>query len=95
MVTLDGDHSYPVDALSYLQDRQVMSFKHRLGNLLLSLSMSLLFFHWVRDSQSGLWVDLDLLAEGHAVVLQLHQRQNSPREVIRNLAFLFKKRFFR
>jgi len=75
MVTLDGDHSYPVDALSYLieaflhldvdflnasrfpvRDRKAMSFKHKLGNLVLSLAMSILYLRWVRDSQSGMWV---------------------------------------
>ena len=75
IVTLDGDHSYPVDALSYLieaflhldvdflnasrfpvRDRRAMSFKHKFGNLVQSLVMSLLFFRWVRDSQSGMWV---------------------------------------
>jgi len=75
IVTLDGDHSYPVDALSYLieaflhldvdflnasrfpvRDPRAMSPKHKLGNLMLSLAMSLLFFRWVRDSQSGMWV---------------------------------------
>src|ERR1044072_8971112 len=75
IVTLDGDHSYPVDALSYLieaflhldvdflnasrfpvRDRRAMSFKHKMGNLILSIAMSLLFFRWVRDSQSGMWV---------------------------------------
>jgi dolichol-phosphate hexosyltransferase len=75
IVTLDGDHSYPVDALSYLleaflhlevdflnasrfpvRDAHAMSFKHKFGNLLLSLATSLLFFRWVRDSQSGMWV---------------------------------------
>lgn len=75
IVTLDGDHSYPVDALSYLleaflhlecdflnasrfpvRDRKAMSFKHKFGNLVLSLAMSLLYFRWVRDSQSGMWV---------------------------------------
>ena len=75
IVTLDGDHSYPVDALSYLleaflhlevdflnasrfpvRDARAMSFKHKLGNLVLSLAMSVLFFRWVRDSQSGMWV---------------------------------------
>jgi glycosyltransferase involved in cell wall biosynthesis len=75
IVTLDGDHSYPVDAISYLleaflhlrvdflnasrfpvQDGQAMSFKHKVGNLILSLAMSLLYFRWVRDSQSGMWV---------------------------------------
>jgi dolichol-phosphate hexosyltransferase len=75
IVTLDGDHSYPVDALSYLleaflhldvdflnasrfpvRDRKAMSFKNKLGNLMLSLAMSILYFRWVRDSQSGMWV---------------------------------------
>ncbi len=75
IVTLDGDHSYPVDALSYLieaflhlevdflnasrfpvRDRQTMSFKNKIGNLILSLAMSVLFLRWVRDSQSGMWV---------------------------------------
>src|SRR5437660_3820345 len=75
IVTLDGDHSYPVDALSYLleaflhlevdflnasrfpvRDPAAMSFKHHFGNLALSMAMSLLFFRWVRDSQSGMWV---------------------------------------
>lgn len=75
IVTLDGDHSYPPDAISYLleaylhlgadflnasrfpvRDRQSMSFKHKFGNLVLSIAMSLLFFRFVRDSQSGMWV---------------------------------------
>lgn len=75
IATLDGDHSYPVDALSYLlgaflhlevdflnasrfpaRDRRVLSFKRKVGNLILSLAMSVLYFRWVRDSQSGMWV---------------------------------------
>ncbi len=75
IVTLDGDHSYPVDGISYLleaflhlqvdflnasrfpvRDRRAMSFKHKVGNLILSLATSLLYFRWVRDSQSGMWV---------------------------------------
>ena len=75
IVTLDGDHSYPVDAISYLleaflhlevdflnasrfpvRDRRAMSFKHHVGNLILSFAMSILYFRWVRDSQSGMWV---------------------------------------
>jgi glycosyltransferase involved in cell wall biosynthesis len=75
IVTLDGDHSYPPDAISYLieaflhlnvdflnasrfpvRDRRAMSLKHKLGNLVLSLAMSILYFRWVRDSQSGMWV---------------------------------------
>jgi glycosyltransferase involved in cell wall biosynthesis len=75
IVTLDGDQSYPADAISYLieaflhldvdflnasrfpvRDRQAMSFKHKFGNWMLSLAMSMLYFRWVRDSQSGMWV---------------------------------------
>ena len=75
IITLDGDHSYPVDAISYLieaflhlevdflnasrfpvRDRHGMSLINEIGNLGLSLAMSLLFFRWVRDSQSGMWV---------------------------------------
>lgn len=75
IVTLDGDHSYPVDAISYLleaflhldvdflnasrfpvRDARAMSLKHKFGNLVLSLAMSVLFLRWVRDSQSGMWV---------------------------------------
>ncbi|MBK5290680.1 MAG: glycosyltransferase family 2 protein [Acidobacteriia bacterium] len=75
IITLDGDHSYPPDAISYLveaflhldvdflnasrfpvRDSHAMSFKHKFGNLVLSVAMSLLFFRWVRDSQSGMWV---------------------------------------
>lgn len=75
IITLDGDHSYPVDALSYLieaflhlevdflnasrfpvRDSHAMSFKNKFGNLILSLAVSILFFRWVRDSQSGMWV---------------------------------------
>src|SRR3984893_8907477 len=75
IITLDGDHSYPPDAISYLleaflhlevdflnasrfpvRDKHAMSLKHKLGNLILSLAMSVLYFRWVRDSQSGMWV---------------------------------------
>jgi dolichol-phosphate hexosyltransferase len=92
VVTLDGDQSYPVDALSYLleaflhleadflnasrfpvRDPEAMSFKHKIGNLILSVAMSVLFFRWVRDSQSGMWVfrrsilaGMDLVSDGMA-----------------------------
>ena len=75
IITLDGDHSYPPDAISYLleaflhldvdflnasrfpvRDPRAMSFKHKFGNLVLSLAMSILYFRWVRDTQSGMWV---------------------------------------
>lgn len=92
IITLDGDHSYPVDAISYLleaflhldvdflnasrfpvRDRKAMSFKHKVGNLVQSLAMSILYFRWVRDSQSGMWVfrrailaDMNLESDGMA-----------------------------
>src|SRR5438034_2171363 len=75
IVTLDGDHSYPVDALSYLLEAflhsrvgflsasrfpmlndAAMTPKHKFGNRILSLAMSVLFLRWVHDSQSGMWV---------------------------------------
>jgi dolichol-phosphate hexosyltransferase len=75
VVTLDGDHSYPLDALSYLLEaflhckvgflsasrfptlnHDAMSIKHRIGNRILSLTMSVLFLRWINDSQSGMWV---------------------------------------
>jgi dolichol-phosphate hexosyltransferase len=145
IITLDGDHSYPVDALSYLleafyhldadflsasrfpvQDPRAMSLKHRIGNLILSLTMSVLFLRWVRDSQSGMWVFarnilplLKLESDGMAFSeeIKIEAIRNSRirfREIIinyssrvgekklqpwrdgfRNLAFLFKKRFWR
>ncbi len=83
IVTLDGDHSYPPDAISYLleaflhldvdflnasrfpvRDRNAMSFKNKFGNLILSLAMSILYFRWVRDSQSGMWVFRRSILEG-------------------------------
>jgi dolichol-phosphate hexosyltransferase len=75
VVTLDGDHSYPPDAISYLleiylhsnvrflsasrfplKNKGAMSFKHWFGNKILSLTMSILYFRWIQDSQSGMWV---------------------------------------
>jgi glycosyltransferase involved in cell wall biosynthesis len=92
IVTLDGDHSYPVDAISYLlevflrsevrflsasrfplKNKQAMSTKHWIGNKLLSVLLSVLYFRWVRDSQSGMWVferdslkEMDLRSDGMA-----------------------------
>ncbi len=75
IVTLDGDHTYPVSGISYLleaflhlqvdflnasrfpvRDRGAMSLRNAIGNVILSAAMSLLYFKWVRDSQSGMWV---------------------------------------
>ena len=87
IITLDGDHSYPADAISYLieaflhldvdflnasrfpvRDRHAMSFKHKFGNLVLSTAMSLLYFRWVRDSQSGMWVFRRSILKGMKLV---------------------------
>jgi hypothetical protein len=145
IVTLDGDHSYPADALSYLieaflhldvdflnasrfpvRDRRAMSFKHELGNLALSVAVSVLFLRWVRDSQSGMWVfrrsilkEMKLEADGMAFSEEIkiealrsprirfgeisilytsrlgEKKLNPWRDGFYNLAFLFKKRFFR
>src|SRR5262245_27435090 len=75
IVTLDGDHSYPVDALSYLIEAffhskvqflsasrfplisdEGMPLKNQIGNTILSVTMSILFYRWIQDSQSGMWV---------------------------------------
>ena len=92
IVTLDGDHSYPADALSYLIEaflhcgvgflsasrfptltRESMNLKHRIGNRMLSLAMSVLFLRWVNDSQSGMWIfrrssldQMNLVSDGMA-----------------------------
>src|SRR3984957_11309272 len=56
-----------------VRDRQAMSLKHRMGNLILSLAMSILYLRWMRDSQSGMWIfrrsilkDMKLEADGMA-----------------------------
>ncbi len=56
-----------------VRDPRAMSFKNKFGNLVLSLVMSVLFFRWVRDSQSGMWVfrrailkDMKLESDGMA-----------------------------
>ena len=143
VVTLDGDYSYPVDALSYLLEaflhcrvgflsasrfpmlnRDSMSAKHRVGNFVLSAVMSVLFFRWVSDSQSGMWVfqrhalsKMTLRRDGMAFseeikIEAIRNRSIGFREIfinysnrigekklqpwrdgVRNIAFLFRKRF--
>ena len=111
IVTLDGDQSYPVDAISYLlevflrsgvrflsasrfplKNRSAMSLKHRIGNRVLSLVMSCLFFRWVLDSQSGMWVferdsltEMDLVSDGMAFSEEIKI------EAIRNCKIGFKE----
>ena len=143
VVTLDGDHSYPPEAISYLlesflhsgvrflsasrfplKNKQAMSFKHWMGNKLLSLALSILYFRWVRDSQSGMWVferesleQMRLVSDGMAfseeikiealtnarigfkeIYIDYSTRMGEMklkpwRDGLRNLCFLFRKRF--
>ena len=119
IVTLDGDHSYPVDALSYLieafrhlevdflnasrfpvRDRHAMSFKHKVGNLILSLAMSALYFRWVRDSQSGMWVfrrsilaEMNLVSNGMAFSEEIKiEALKSPRVRFGEISILYTSR---
>ena len=39
-----------------VQNPQAMSFKHKVGNWILSLAMSVLYLRWIQDSQSGMWI---------------------------------------
>jgi dolichol-phosphate hexosyltransferase len=41
---------------------------NKLGNLILSLVMSILYFRWVRDSQSGMWVFRRSILDGMKLI---------------------------
>jgi glycosyltransferase involved in cell wall biosynthesis len=119
IITLDGDHSYPPDAISYLleallhldvdflnasrfpvRDKHAMSMKHRMGNWILSLAMSLLYFRWVRDSQSGMWVfrrsilqDICLESDGMAFSEEIKiEALKSPRIRFAEISILYTSR---
>ena len=119
IVTLDGDHSYPADALAYLleaflhlevdflnasrfpvRDSHAMSFKHKFGNLMLSLAMSILYLRWVRDSQSGMWVfrrailaDFDLESDGMAFSEEIKvEALKNPRIRFAEISILYSSR---
>lgn len=111
IVTLDGDHSYPVDAISYLlevffrsdvrflsasrfplKNRRAMSFKHWIGNKLLSAALSLLYLRWVRDSQSGMWIfERDALMEMNLESDGMAFSEEIKMEAIRNRSVGFKE----
>jgi dolichol-phosphate hexosyltransferase len=113
IVTLDGDHSYPVDALSYLLEAffhcgvgflsasriptlnpEAMSLKHKLGNRMLSLVTSVLFFRWVADSQSGMWVfQRDVLKQMRLTSDGMAFSQEIKIEAIRNKNIGFREIF--
>lgn len=119
IVTLDGDHSYPPDAISYLleaylhlevdflnasrfpvRERGAMSLKHKFGNLVLSLAMSMLYLTWVRDSQSGMWVfrraileDMKLVSDGMAFSEEIKiEALKNPRVRFAEISILYSSR---
>src|SRR6266699_931981 len=86
IITLDGDHSYPVDAVSYLieamlhlevdflnasrfpvRDRHAMSLKHKFGNLVQSLVMSILFR---RSILKGMKLEADGMAFSEEIKIE-------------------------
>jgi dolichol-phosphate hexosyltransferase len=104
IVSLDGDHLFPVDSVSYLLEillhsnvrfvsgsrfplgnRNAMSFKYWLGNRALSLVFSLLYFRWVSDSQSGVWIfERSVLNEVNLIGDMLALSEELKIEAIRN-----------
>src|ERR1700685_1875920 len=119
IITLEGERSYPPDAISYLleallhldvdfltasrfpvRDRSAMSMKHRLGNWILSLAMSVLYFRWVRDSQSGMWVfrrsildEICLASDGMAFSEEIKiEALKSPRVRFAEISILYASR---
>ena len=113
VITLDGDHSYPVDAVSYLIEAflhcrvgflsgsrfptvnpDAMSVKHRIGNRILSILMSVLFLRWVSDSQSGMWVfRRDILSKMNLTSDGLAFSEEIKIEAIRNREIGFREMF--
>ena len=120
---------YDVDFLSACRfpilNRESMSFKHWIGNKLLSFAMALLFRFPIEDSQSGMWVfrrrilerikltspgmpfsqeiKLEVIRHKDLRFKEEHIKYSARkgeiklrpyRDGIRNLLFLFKKRFF-
>ena len=113
VISLDGDHSYPLDALSYLVEAffhckvgflsgsrfptvnpDAMSLKHRIGNRILSLAMSILYLRWVSDSQSGMWVfRRDILSKMRLTSDGMAFSEEIKIEAIRNREIGFREMF--
>ena len=123
IVTLDGDHSYPIDGVSYLleaflhldvdflnasrfpvRDSRAMSFKHKFGNLVLSLAI----LEDMKLEADGMAFSEEIKIEairnrrirfGEISILystRLGEIKLSPwRDGVQNLVFLVRKRFFR
>jgi hypothetical protein len=106
-------------------DQEAMSFKHWIGNKVLSFVMAVLFRYPIEDSQSGMWVfkrsildEIKLTSPGmpFSEEIKIEVIRNKKlrfkeehikysarkgeiklmpyRDGVRNLAFMFKKRFF-
>jgi len=143
VVTLDGDGTYPTEAIAGLIDamvekgldfisacrfplenKEAMSFRNYIGNKILTWVMCLLFFRYVKDSQSGMWLfkgeilpKLKLTSGGMSFSEEIkieairnkgikfgeihipyrarigEVKLSAWKDGIKNLAFLFKKRF--
>lgn len=109
-----------------LKNKESMSYKHYVGNKILSFTMCLLFHVWIEDSQSGMWVfrknilqkmkiesdgmafseeikiealmnrDVKFVEKHIAYSTRVGEKKLNPyRDGIKNIMFLFKKRFFR
>jgi len=120
---------YQVDFLSCCRfpilNPEAMSFKHWIGNKLLSFTMALLFRYPIEDSQSGMWVfkkrvlehvkltstgmplseeiKIEVIKNKNLTFKEEHIKYSARegeiklrpyRDGIRNILFLFKKRFF-
>ncbi|MBI5186308.1 MAG: glycosyltransferase family 2 protein [Nitrospinae bacterium] len=108
-----------------LKNKESMSFKHYVGNKMLSFTMCLLFHVWIEDSQSGMWVfkknildkmklrsngmafseeiKIEALIRKDVKFIEKHisysnrvgEKKLQPyRDGMKNILFLFKKRFF-
>ena len=83
-----------------VRDHAAMSFKHKIGNLILSLAMSVLYFRWVRDSQSGMWVfrrsilkDMKLVSDGMAFSEEIKiEALKNPRVRFEELSIMYSSR---
>ncbi len=69
-----------------------MSFKHWVGNKILSFTMALLFFYPIEDSQSGMWVfKRSILEKIKLTSPGMPFSEEIKLEVIRNRSLKFKE----
>ena len=87
---------YQVDFLSCCRfpilNQEAMSFKHWIGNKILSFAMSLLFVYPIEDSQSGMWVfKRDILSKIKLTSSGMPFSEEIKLEVIRHPDLKFKE----